>query len=536
MKKSIFITIIILCVMILGGGIFASIWIHKIQNKRLKLETNSATTKEAATTEMVTTERNTEASTEEVPDEEEPIKNGITIEIDPGHQGPNVNMSDTEPNGPGSSTMNQKATGGTSGRFSKLPEYQLNLDVSLALEKSLLAQGYDVVMTRKDNDTAISNKERALLAGEKGADICVRIHANGCDDASVSGALAMVGSKSNPYVGSLYENSNRLASSILDAYCAATGMNNGGVVTTDTMTGINWSKVPVMILEMGYMTNEQDDLNMANAKYQEKMVEGIVNGINEYYGITSNDKESKEELKGLEEQLSSIISTAGFSDAQVSYYIEDFSNQNYAKTNDTSMKAASLIKLYVAGCVYEQMDNLISLENVQGETKELVKKMITVSDNEACNELVRRLGKKDAKKGMELVNQYCENHGFTNTSMGRLMLDFNSGSENYTSVNDCGIFLKNIYNKELPGSEDILEYMKQQQRKAKIPAGVPQGVATANKTGELDDTENDVAFVFGPDKTYILCVMTSNLQDTSAARTLITSLSSKVYLYLQGVK
>lgn len=211
-------------------------------------------------------------------------KKGILIALDPGHQSETVDMSASEPNAPGSDVMKTKATGGTSGRYSGIPEYQLNLDIALAVRDRLAADGYDVIMTREDNETAISNAERASLANDAGADISVRIHANGSENSDSNGALTLIGSNDNPYVGHLYEDSCRLAESILNAYCGSTGMQNLGIQTNDTMTGINWSKIPVVILEMGFMTNEQDDLNMADTAYRQKMVEGIAAGINAYYG------------------------------------------------------------------------------------------------------------------------------------------------------------------------------------------------------------------------------------------------------------
>lgn len=216
--------------------------------------------------------------------EEEPQKKGILIALDPGHQGWNVDMSAPEANAPGSDVMKARATSGTSGRFSGIPEYQLNLDISLLVRDRLIEQGYDVIMTREDNETAISNAERAMLANEAGADISVRIHANGSESLSANGALVLVASAQNPYVGSLYDSSYRLGELVLNAYCDATGMQNLGIQTNDTMTGINWSQIPVIILEMGFMTNEQDDLNMADADYRMRMADGIVNGINAYYG------------------------------------------------------------------------------------------------------------------------------------------------------------------------------------------------------------------------------------------------------------
>ncbi len=219
------------------------------------------------------------------PQPETPEKKGILIALDPGHQGPNVDMSAMEPNAPGSDIMKMKATGGTNGRFSGIPEYQLNLDIALMVRDRLVEQGYDVIMTRENNDTAVSNAERAMMANDAGADISVRIHANGSEDSSANGALMLIGSAENPYVGIVYDNSYRLAENILNAYCAATGMQNLGIQLNDTMTGINWSQIPVVILEMGFMSNQQDDINMADSEYRESMVNGIINGINVYYGF-----------------------------------------------------------------------------------------------------------------------------------------------------------------------------------------------------------------------------------------------------------
>ena len=209
--------------------------------------------------------------------------NGHIVGIDPGHQSENIDMSATEPNGPGSSTMKAKASTGTSGSFSGLPEYQLNLNVSLLLRDILEQRGYQVVMTRTDNDTAISNKERAELVASKGAEICVRIHANGDESSGVSGALTMCPSQQNPYVSSLYDSSNRLSRCIIDSFCAATGFQNRGIIYTDSMTGINWSTIPVTIVEMGFMTNQNDDLKMADSAFQQTMAEGIANGIDAYF-------------------------------------------------------------------------------------------------------------------------------------------------------------------------------------------------------------------------------------------------------------
>ena len=208
---------------------------------------------------------------------------GHIIGIDPGHQSESVDMSAPEPNGPGSSEMKAKCTSGTQGTYSGVPEYQLNLEVSLQLKDELEQRGFQVVMTRTDNETAISNMERAQYAASQGAEIYVRIHANGDDSHTASGALTMSPSQNNPYIPQLFEQSDRLSRCIIDSYCAATGFQNLGIQYTDTMTGINWSTVPVTILEMGFMTSQNDDLKMNDAEFQKTMVQGIANGIDSYF-------------------------------------------------------------------------------------------------------------------------------------------------------------------------------------------------------------------------------------------------------------
>ena len=176
-------------------------------------------------------------------------------------------------------------------------------------------------------------------------------------------------------------------------------------------------------------------------------------------------------------------------------------------SNSGPMQSASLIKLFVAAAVEENRQSLAVWEQYSGETDDLLLHMLSESDNEATNELVIRLGDGDALAGMEVVNQYCVVNGYQDTSMGRLMLDFSSTADNYTSVKDCCAFLQAVLDGEVAGSDEILSALKQQVRTGKIPAGVPDGVVTANKTGELDTVENDVAIVWAGEQPYILCVM-----------------------------
>ena len=208
--------------------------------------------------------------------------NSAVVVIDPGHQ--RYGDSTPEPNGPGASVMKARVTGGTSGVATGVAEYILNLDISLKLKTELENRGYTVYMTRSSHDVNISNKERAQYASSVGADIAVRIHANG-GTASVRGAETLVPSGSNPYVSHLANASYSLGRNIINSYCAATGFVNRGVKANDTMTGINWSDVPVTIIELGFMSNPAEDQAMQDATMQNNMVQGIANGIDAYFGF-----------------------------------------------------------------------------------------------------------------------------------------------------------------------------------------------------------------------------------------------------------
>lgn len=252
-------------------------------------------------------------------------------------------------------------------------------------------------------------------------------------------------------------------------------------------------------------------------------------------------------IENLKEPLENILS--GYQGTW-SVYVKDLNADKEVLINNTQLYSASLIKAFVMAKTYQDMEqvkadeekklNTTDVKTAEVKLNDLLWNMITVSDNESCNELVKlQTDSLDFKKGAEDINKYLEKEGYSETTVQHTLHPAASaqeslGGRNMTSVKDCGTLLESIYKGECvskEASEEMLNLLSNQQNTWKIPQGLPEGIKSANKTGETDQDQHDIAIVYGEKTTYILCVMSENCPESTAV-TNIQNISKIVYNYL----
>jgi N-acetylmuramoyl-L-alanine amidase len=209
------------------------------------------------------------------------VLSGKRICIDPGHQ--RIQDTTLEPIAPGSSIMKYKCSSGTSGIVSKVPEYIIVLDVGIKLKNLLELHGAVVVMTRDNHDVNISNIERAEIGNNSQSDIMIRVHADGSINQNDNGISVLVPRSTFIKDNLVITKSRSVGHYILQGVIRNTGAKNNGIIERDDLTGFNWSRIPVILIEMGFMTNEQEDALLNSEKYQDKIVQGITDGLAAYF-------------------------------------------------------------------------------------------------------------------------------------------------------------------------------------------------------------------------------------------------------------
>lgn len=202
----------------------------------------------------------------------------ITIVIDPGHSSKSSNEKESE--SPGSNEKKLKDTTGATGVNSKVPEYEITHGVSLKLKEILEKEGYNVILTKDNVNEQRSNIERANIGNKANANLLIRIHCDGVDSPSAYGASMLVPEVKGYVTEDIAKKSYSYGEKIINAYTETTGLHNRGVVTRSDLTGFNWSKVPVVLLELGFISNPKEDAYLSNSKNYNQIAEGIAKGIN----------------------------------------------------------------------------------------------------------------------------------------------------------------------------------------------------------------------------------------------------------------
>lgn len=184
-----------------------------------------------------------------------------TIVIDPGHGGRQPGA--TSPNG--------------------TREKDVNLQVSLKTKKLLEDLGYNVLMTRED-DREVGIYDRVDFANDKNADIFISFHANASEyDRDINGVEILYCPAFKGDKGEVEQ--YPFAKSILDAYIEGTGANDRGVKQRSDLPVVRMTRMPAVLIEMGYLTNEAEERLIIDDGYQDKIADSVIKGIENYFEI-----------------------------------------------------------------------------------------------------------------------------------------------------------------------------------------------------------------------------------------------------------
>lgn len=263
----------------------AKIEVEKDQVVELSVSDGSGTAPIAPpaveTSDVKTRSSSTTSDTAVTPAKTEPAKalSGLTVVLDPGHQ--LHGNSSLEPIGPGSAVKKAKVTQGATGISTRIPEYQFTLKLAEIIKRLLVSEGANVVLTRSTHDVDISNVQRAEIGNRAQADLVVRLHADGNNDKSVTG-ISTLYPDDNQWTGPIKAPSFEAAKIIQAEMVAATGRPDRGAKPRTDLTGFNWSKVPTVLAEVGFLSNAAEDRLLNTEAEQDKLAGAIASGIRKY--------------------------------------------------------------------------------------------------------------------------------------------------------------------------------------------------------------------------------------------------------------
>ena len=202
---------------------------------------------------------------------------GLVIGVNAGHQKtPNYTQYPTEP---GSSKTSAANKSGTRGKFSRTEEYVITLQISLKLEKLLVENGAQVVMIRRSNNVKLTNIQRSTIMNNAGCDLALNLHCNGSGSPDVSGISTYYRAK-----GNWVNESAMFARELQNGMLAATGAKNEGTHKSYNYMSLNYSTVPALMIEMGYLSSRVEDPLLNTDEYQMKLAQGLLNGIQSAFG------------------------------------------------------------------------------------------------------------------------------------------------------------------------------------------------------------------------------------------------------------
>jgi N-acetylmuramoyl-L-alanine amidase len=171
-----------------------------------------------------------------------------------------------------------------------LPEAQLNLAVALRTRKLLERARVRVVMTRtRTAGTSIGNIARAQIANRERAALFLRIHADGSTDPAASGTHTLYPALHSGWTDDVYAKSRRAAAIVQRELVRSLGFPDRGLQERTDYTGFNWSDVPAVLVEMGFMTNPTEDRLLATAAYQRRAAVGLCRGALVFLGRSPRD-------------------------------------------------------------------------------------------------------------------------------------------------------------------------------------------------------------------------------------------------------